>query len=308
MGSVKKTAPVVNATRATGSKMPHSETAPSSGLTPLTLCADDYGLAPGLSRVIRDLIAQGRLHATSCMTISPHWGEMAPLLKPLAAQADVGLHLTLTDQIPLGPMPSFAPKGRFPALGSVLKASVSGRLPIDDIRAELERQFDAFLAHFGQTPAYLDGHHHVHQLPQVGRVVIDLWRRRMGGKGWIRSCYDSPLAIMSRGISPVRALVISELGRGFRRQLIRQGIPHNSTFRGVYDFSGKVPFSRLFRRFTVHPGPRALMMVHPGQVDDALRAQDHLTSQREVEWHFLESDDCPRALAENGLELSRLFP
>ncbi|HSV29265.1 MAG TPA: ChbG/HpnK family deacetylase, partial [Candidatus Omnitrophota bacterium] len=41
--------------------------------TTVTLCADDYGLAPGIGRAIRDLIAAGRLQATGCMTGSPHW-------------------------------------------------------------------------------------------------------------------------------------------------------------------------------------------------------------------------------------------
>jgi predicted glycoside hydrolase/deacetylase ChbG (UPF0249 family) len=33
------------------------------------LCADDYGIAPGVNTAIRDLIARGRLNATSVT----HW-------------------------------------------------------------------------------------------------------------------------------------------------------------------------------------------------------------------------------------------
>jgi hypothetical protein len=129
----------------------------------------------------------------------------------------------------------------------------------------------------------------------------------MGGRGWIRSCVEPFPAIAARGIDPVRASIIAALGLGFRRQLNALAVPHNTSFRGVYDFSGRVPFGELFRRFTDAPGPRALMMVHPGKVDDALRAADILTGQREVELAFLASDACALSLADRGLSLRRLF-
>ena len=39
------------------------------------LCADDYGLSPGVNRAIRDLIARGRLNATSVMVVGPAIGR-----------------------------------------------------------------------------------------------------------------------------------------------------------------------------------------------------------------------------------------
>lgn len=273
----------------------------------ITLCADDYGLAPGVSHAIRALIAQGRLQATGCMTGSPFWPQEAPALKALDGQADIGLHVTLTDQRPLGAMPRLAPEGRLPALPTLLKRALSRRLDTTEIAAELDRQLDAFEAHFGRPPDFIDGHHHVHQFPVIGDVVLAAWRRRVG-KGWIRSCVEPRAAIMARGVDPLRALVISELGYGFRRKLKAAGVPHNLSFRGVYDFSGRVPFAELFRRFTDKPGPRSLMMVHPGLVDDALEAADCLTHQREAEFRFLASDECALSLERRHLTLSRLFP
>ncbi|CAA7620395.1 ChbG/HpnK family deacetylase [Magnetospirillum sp. UT-4] len=274
----------------------------------ITLCADDYGLAPGVSDAIRALIGMGRLQATGCMTGSAHWPEAAAALKPLDGLADIGLHLTLTDQSPLGPMPALAPAGRLPPLPVLLKLALARRLDTAEIAVELERQIDAFEAAFGRPPDFLDGHHHVHQLPGIGEAVIGLWRRRLGGKGWFRSCVEPRAAIIARGVSPLRALVISELGQGFRRRLKSAGVPHNRSFRGVYDFSGRIPFDRLFERFTDRPGPRTLMMVHPGHVDAALEAADTLTHQREVEYRFLASDDMVRSLARRGLTLARLSP
>ena len=39
------------------------------------LCADDYGISPGVNRAIRDLIGRGRLNATSVMVVGPAIGR-----------------------------------------------------------------------------------------------------------------------------------------------------------------------------------------------------------------------------------------
>lgn len=277
-------------------------------LPAITLCADDYGLAPGVSDAILALIAMGRLQATGCMTGSPYWPDAAPHLRMLDGKADMGVHLTLTDQTPLDAMPDLAPAGKLPSLPTLLKRALTRRLDRAEIAAELERQIDSFEDHFGRAPDFLDGHHHVHQLPVIGEVVLELWRHRLNGRGWIRSCVEPFPAIARRGIDPLRASIISALGLGFRRRLQAMGVPHNTSFRGVYDFSGRVPFDQLFRRFTDAPGPCALMMVHPGKVDAALVAADSLTHQREVEFAFLASDSCALSLADRRIGLRRLFP
>jgi predicted glycoside hydrolase/deacetylase ChbG (UPF0249 family) len=46
-------------------------TADTAPLRPIWLCADDYGIAPGVSKAIRDLVVRGRLNATSAMTVAP---------------------------------------------------------------------------------------------------------------------------------------------------------------------------------------------------------------------------------------------
>ena len=39
------------------------------------LCADDYGISPGVNRAIRDLIENSRLNATSVMVVGPAIGR-----------------------------------------------------------------------------------------------------------------------------------------------------------------------------------------------------------------------------------------
>ena len=64
------------------------------------LCADDYGISPGVNRAIRDLIERGRLNATSAMMVGPAIGrDEVNALKAAAANScrcAIGLHVTLT--------------------------------------------------------------------------------------------------------------------------------------------------------------------------------------------------------------------
>jgi predicted glycoside hydrolase/deacetylase ChbG (UPF0249 family) len=269
---------------------------------PVVLCADDYGLAPGVGAAIRELIARGRLSATSCMTGSPHWPAEAALLRPLRGAADIGLHLTLTDQRPLGAMPKLAPDGRLPSLGRLMALALSGRLDRDEIAAEAERQLDRFEAEFGAPPDHLDGHHHVHLLPGVREVALDLFRRRLPPGAWLRYC-DEPLsAVLGVGVAAPRALLISVLGAGLRRS----GLRGNTSFRGVRSFRERSPYEALFRRFLAGTDADGLVMCHPALVDEALRSADPVGAAREEEYRFLMGEGAGRALAAAGLQPARL--
>lgn len=276
-------------------------------MTRLILCADDYGLAPGVSRAIARLLAAGRLSATSCMSLGPAWMEHAAALRPHADTTDIGLHLTLTDHAPLGPMPALAPAGRLPAVGRLLALALTGRLERAEISQELERQLDAFEQAIGQPPAFLDGHQHVHQLPVIRDAVIELWQRRLSHAGtWMRICVEPWSATLRRGFNAPKAWVITALGRSLRGRAQEAGIPANDRFAGIHDFSGRTPYAVLFDGFVrdVRTGT-LLVMCHPGEVDTELRSLDPVTTAREEELRFFESPDFLALLARRGLTLGR---
>src|SRR3954447_23878657 len=130
----------------------------------IVLCADDYGLSPGVSRGIRELLEMERLSAASCMVVFPEFADDGALLSPFLDKADIGLHFTLTADKPLR---------------SILTAGWLRRLHVEEIRRELERQLDIFTSVLGRAPAYIDGHQHVHLLPGVREAVIEA-ASRMG--------------------------------------------------------------------------------------------------------------------------------
>ena len=266
--------------------------------TRLVVCADDYALTPGVSRAIRELIAARRISATSVMTACPYWAEEAPALAAVAGEADIGLHLTLTDQAPLGDMPALAPAGRLPPLGTLVRATLLGRLPLAEIEAEIERQLAAFIAVWKRPPAHVDGHHHVHQLPGVRSALFRVLARQKAPRPYLRSCHEPPGRIVARGVARRKALVIASLGAGFVRAAATAGFATNDGFSGVYDLGAEGRrVEDLFARFIEHLGARPLAMCHPGYSDTTLAAVDSMTVQRDAERELLAGDGWPQMLA-----------
>lgn len=271
--------------------------APPNAPANLVVCADDYALTPGVSRAIRELIAAGRISATSVMTVCPYWPDEGPALAAVAGSSDIGLHVTLTDHVPLGAMPVLAPAGRLPPVGKLLRASLLGQLPLAEIEAEIERQLSALVEVWKRPPSHVDGHHHVHQLPGVRGALLRVLGRLSGPRPYIRACHEPLSRILARGVARQKALVISALGAGFARAAARQGFETNDGFSGVYDLATDGHrLDALFAGFVRHLGSRPIAMCHPGYSDTTLAALDSMTAQRDAERAFLAGEGWLRVL------------
>lgn len=272
----------------------------------LALCADDYALTPGVSRGILELLSAGRLTAVSALVTAPAWAVAAGELQRFGGEADIGLHLNLTLGAPLDAMPSLAPKGRFPALGRLIRLALLDRLPGAEIAAEIRRQLDAFLQHFGRPPDYLDGHQHVHVLPGVRHALLGaLTERGLAGRLWLRDPGDRLHAILARPLRG-KALAVAGLAAGFPGRAAACGFALNDGFAGFSDFAPSRDYASIFATFLRSPGPRHLVMCHPGYSDDALVRLDPATSSREAELAFLRSPAFPQVLATHSAVLMRL--
>jgi predicted glycoside hydrolase/deacetylase ChbG (UPF0249 family) len=276
---------------------------------PLIICADDFGLAPGVNRGIHALALAGRISAASCMVTAPAWDEGVPLLAEIAARCDIGLHLTLTDLAPAGPMPRLAPGGRLPPLAALYRHAYLGRIDRAEIAGEIARQIDAFERAAGRPPDYVDGHKHVHLLPSIRHALLGLFgsgrldRRRT----YLRSCWEPTGQAARRGVAVASSLATAAMAAPLARAARRAGIAANDSFRGTNDFSRGRPYGAMFRRFIAGPGARPLIMCHPGFPDAALAAIDSLVERRQDEFDYLAGPALPLDLAAGGRRLSR-FP
>ena len=306
----RRQARVIHMLRSPSPSAPPATAPPPAGLCAIVVCADDYGLAEGVSGAIAELIMARRLSATSCMVTRPGWRNAAAALRVVVAHApaDVGLHLTLTDHAPLSAAARRALGQRMPALGALLPRALLRRLPAAALRDEVRAQFDRFEEEWGAPPDYVDGHQHVHLLPGVREAVVDeVLRRATPGRMWVRDCVEAPAAIVQRGVGATKAAVLDLLGMRLRSLLRAAGIPANQGFSGLHDFTATTPFGARMRRFLAHPGPHPLVHVHPGRVDAELRACDSLTDPRERELAYLASAEFAADLAAAGLRPARFF-
>jgi chitin disaccharide deacetylase len=269
------------------------------------LCADDYGLSPGVNRGIRDLIERGRLNATSVMVVGPAIGrDEASALEAVAANSprcSIGLHVTLT--APFRPLTMhFQPLdgGMFLPFPKVLRAGLLRRLDPEIIRAELMVQLAAFNEMFGRAPDFVDGHQHAQLFPGVRDAFLTAVKQA-APNAWVRQGgRNQPLA---RRLGAPKALLLDILSGQFRRRAARANIAFNPGFAGAYDFSQQPDFSALMRQFLDGLPEGGLIMCHPGFVDDMLVSLDPFTTQREHEHAFLGGEHFPRLLAANKVTL-----
>jgi predicted glycoside hydrolase/deacetylase ChbG (UPF0249 family) len=275
----------------------------------VVLCADDYGIAPGVGIAIRELLAAGRLTATTCMAVSRYWpGEAAKLARHDRGRAEIGLHVTLTDQLALAAIPGLAPERRLPSFARLAWKAFTRGLDRAAVAAEIERQVDAFADAMGRLPDFLDGHQYVHQLPVVRDALIDVIDARFdAGRVWVRVSDEMSMRVFRRGIARARALAIALPGAAMRRALDVRGLLHNQSLAGLYHFDGSRDFGAIFERFLAHAPHRGVVVCHPGRVDDALRAADPLLAPREAEWRFLRGAGMMQALARTGVRLGRFL-
>ncbi len=269
------------------------------------LCADDYGISPGVNRGIRDLIERGRLNATSVMMVGPAIGreevnalEAAGVNNPRCA---IGLHMTLT--APFRPLTMhFKPMdgGMFPSFPRLLRAGLLRRLDPEIIHAELMVQLAAFIDMFGRAPDFVDAHQHAQLFPVVRDAFLAAVQQAAPG-AWVRQGgRNQPLV---RRLGTPKALVLDILSAQFRRRASRAGIAFNPGFAGAYDFSQQPDFGALMRQFVGEVPAGGVIMCHPGYVDEILVSLDPFTTQREREHAFLASEQFTHLLAANKVTL-----
>lgn len=270
------------------------------------LCADDYGISPGVNRAIRDLIGRGRLNATSVMTVAPAIGrDEAARLQDAAAKQPrcaIGLHVTLT--APFRPLTMhFRPlkDELFLPFAKLLRAGMLRRLDPEMIRAEVVMQIAAFRDLFARAPDFVDGHQHVQLYPQIRDGLLAAVKEK-SPEAWVRQARrNQPLG---RRVAKPKALFLDHLSTQFKRRAARTGLAINPAFSGAYDYSRIPDYGALMGEFLDGLPEHGVVMCHPGFVDEVLVGLDPLTTVREIEHAYLAGEAFERLLAANKVTLA----
>jgi chitin disaccharide deacetylase len=250
--------------------------------------ADDFAYSAAVDDGILALIDAGVVTATSCLTRSPRWPAAARRLGATAgARADVGVHVDLTEFEPLAA-----------SHAGLVIACCARTLDAGRLRSALTAQFERFEDALGRAPDYVDGHRHVHQLPVVRDVLIDLLARRYPQRlPWVR---------VSRPVvgSGWKGRFISGLGGAALSARCRAaGVANNARLLGVYDFTGDAATHRLrLTDWWSRAADGDVLMCHP-----AARAEagDPIGPARQVEYEAMTGAWWAHCLAAHQIELCR---
>jgi predicted glycoside hydrolase/deacetylase ChbG (UPF0249 family) len=262
---------------------------------PIALCADDYAQNQAIDDGILRLLSAHRLSAISCFSDAPRWlQQSAPALREAADAAgavDVGLHFNLTEDF------GTAAAAPFRLRGLILRSLLT-QLDSKLLRRRLHSQLDAFETGYSRPPAFIDGHQHVHQLPGVRQILLQILESRYAESPvWVRNTV--PASAAWRG----KPVILKLLGGAMTATALRGlGIPSNRGFAGVYGFD-QPDYAACFAEWLRAAAPGMLVMCHPAATPGD---NDPIAAQRVVEYRFLQSPEFLDMLQGAGVVLAPL--
>lgn len=261
----------------------------------IILCADDYNQSPAISRGILTLVENHRLSAVGCFSTLPNWQTAAKELQAYQSQIDIGLHFNLTES------------SHFSSLSNVMLQAFLKRLDSKKITAILNEQLDRFVDVMGVAPNFIDGHQHIHHLPIIRDVLLEVYEQRLRAAGtYLRIANNGSFRQLLHPGFPKNLIIKYTGALQLKTSLQQKNIPYNTSFSGIYDFKKSRFYPHYFRYFLRDVENGGLIMCHPGLAADDLT--DPIAKSRNYEYQYLMSDQFLQDCQRRGVELSRGRP
>lgn len=261
----------------------------------IIMSADDFAQSEDIDAGILQLISMGRLTAASCLTLSPRWQVAAKTITPeIRKQADIGLHLDFTQY----------PQVLRNELPKLIIKTYCRALPYAAIVQSIHRQLDSFEQALGTAPDYIDGHQHVHQLPQIREALIEALTQRYPRQlPWLR--ISKPLRQ-----DGIKAIVIGTLGaKALEKLALAANIRHTEYLLGVYDFNitQQDYEKKLNTWFSLNCMGTAAFMCHPATsyAANSMQIADPIYPARLTEYQVFSTDVFMHMLERNQIKLIR---
>jgi len=265
-----------------------------AGVRRIVVCADDFGMNPAINDGVLNLVRAHRLSAVGCLSVASSFRRDAVQLREL--DVDAGVHLNFTEAL--------GESGLYLPLPRLIACAYGRMLDSGRVARQIERQLDAFESAMDRAPDFIDGHQHVHQLPQIRHALFGVLARRYPGQGpWLRytapGCLDGVPTPLQR-----KARIIAALGSGaFARAAADAGLRTNRRFLGVYDFQGGAQvYDDLLRLWLDNARDGDLLMCHPAMPAGGRQGMD---AQRGAEYQVLSRPGLDEWLSSTGLRIER---
>ena len=269
----------------------------------LLVVADDFGLSAGINRGVAAAYKEGIVTSASLLANAPRWEGAVSTARRLP-RLKVGVHLCLVGGAPIldpSRVPSLAPAGgRFrESWREFLTPWLAGWIDREEVRAEWRAQIGRVLAS-GLQPAHLDSHQHLHVLPDLWAIAVELAREFRIPR--IRVPRERGAALP--GSQPGRRLARRALSLVARCPL-PDGLPRScDRFFGGAE-AGHLSVASLGCILRSIPAGWSELMVHPGNPEPALARDYPWGYDWESEVRALCAAETWRELRNCGIELDR---
>jgi len=280
----------------------------------LIVTADDFGLTRRVNDAIEKAHREGIVTTASLMVTGGAFESAAGILRQNSS-LDAGLHLNLTEGKPAAPpaqissladSAGFLYRHPFELMSGLMRRHVTIADLETEIRAQIERALSANIAF-----SHIDGHKHVHVLPQVFRLLCAIAPEY--GVHAVRSTVEKTprlCSLLRRNASSTKIvkqfIFAKALTAGFRLSTsgnggLRLRMPdrfYGITQTGFLDIRA---FADIVD--SLKSGVNEVM-CHPGFVDDDLRkTPTRLLDQRERELELLTGPEVRDVLQRAGVAL-----
>lgn len=229
----------------------------------LIINADDFGLTTGVCDAIVELARQGCITSTTVLVTQANRFDDAVIVD-MMKYISCGLHFCITCGSSLAQPESIASLVNEQGIFKSQRMHAYRTMVVEHVVVELRAQLAEFVKRFYCLPSHIDTHHHVHFYKAVNEAVS---------------------AVAKEYGLPVRQRYL----RGARE---KNDSPVMTPQRMLYRFSPKNPWTTqtiLNALKKIQPGITELC-VHPGFVDDELRAVSSFVEGREGEFYALASN------------------
>ena len=282
----------------------------------LIVNADDFGLTESINRAIMVAHRDGILTSASLLANGPAF-DQAIASSQQFPQLSVGVHLNISEGRPVSPaarIPSLV-NGRGELHLSPFHLWVrilTGQISLEDIHSECRAQVLKLLD-AGLGPSHLDGHLHVHVLPQLSHILIALAREfcipyvRCPAED-LGATLPALWKIAGTGIATLErsaiAYGVSSFARRLREQLRMAGLFCPDAFLGLAH-TGFLDTKSLSALLALVPNGTTELMCHPGYAIAQVESVDGgLARAREAEVVGLTAPQVKEILGSLGIRLS----
>ena len=137
--------------------------------------------------------------------------------------------------------------------------------------------------------------------------MLAVYEKRLRGNGTYIRCVADKGAFWQWGKGGyVKRLVIQFSGASaFKRLLVKNKIPHNTSFAGIYNFAHAIHYKRIFPQFLRQIQHDGLIMCHPG-LDYSL-GSDSIAKSRYFEYQYFCSDAFKEGCVAQGVVIKPRF-